>query len=156
MDGFSAIARILKLEGVEWVACYPSNNLIESVAEEGIRTVMFRHERGAVMAADGFSRASNRQKFVRHERGICCYGRGRLALSRASSDRQKFGVVIIQGASGAENAMGGIAQAFGDNIPILVLPGGTALNAWNIRPNFSPARAYAPISKQNGSDTDAN
>ena len=121
MDGFSAIARILKLEGVEWVACYPSNNLIESAAEEGIRTVMFRHERGAVMAADGFSRASN---------------------------RQKFGVVITQGASGAENAMGGIAQAFGDNIPILVLPGGTALNAWNIRPNFSPARAYAPISKQ--------
>ena len=121
MDGFSAIARILKLEGVEWVACYPSNNLIESVAQEGIRTIMFRHERGAVMAADGFSRASN---------------------------RQKFGVVITQGASGAENAMGGIAQAFGDNVPILLLPGGTGLAAWNIRPNFSPARAYAPISKQ--------
>ena len=121
MDGFSAVARILKLEGVEWVACYPSNNLIESVAQEGIRTIMFRQERGAVMAADGYSRANN---------------------------RQKFGVVITQGASGAENAMGGIAQAFGDNTPILLIPGGSALNAWNIRPNFSPARAYAPISKQ--------
>ena len=58
MDGLSAIAKILKLEGVEWVACYPSNNLIEAVAMEGIRTVMFRHERGAVMAADGYSRAT--------------------------------------------------------------------------------------------------
>ena len=121
MDGLSAIAKILKLEGVEWVACYPSNNLIEAVAMEGIRTVMFRHERGAVMAADGYSRANN---------------------------RQKFGVVITQGASGAENAMGGIAQAFGDNVPILLLPGGSALSAWSVRPNFSPARAYAPISKQ--------
>ena len=121
MDGVSAIARILRLEGVEWVACYPSNSLIESVAQEGIRTVMFRHERGAVMAADGYSRASN---------------------------RQKFGVVITQGASGAENAMGGIAQAFGDNVPILLIPGGAALAAWNISPNFSPSRAYAPISKQ--------
>ena len=121
MDGLSAIAKILKIEGVEWVACYPSNNLIEAVAMEGIRTVMFRHERGAVMAADGYSRANN---------------------------RQKFGVVITQGASGAENAMGGIAQAFGDNIPILLLPGGSPLAAWNVRPNFSPARSYAPISKQ--------
>ncbi len=121
VDGFSALARILKLEGVEWVACYPSNNLIESVAQEGIRTVMFRHERGAVMAADGYSRAS-------------C--------------RDKFGVVITQGASGAENAMGGIAQAFGDNVPVLLLPGGASLAAWGVKPNFSPARAYAPISKQ--------
>ncbi len=121
MDGLSAIAKILKIEGVEWVACYPSNNLIEAVAMEGIRTVMFRHERGAVMAADGYSRANN---------------------------RQKFGVVITQGASGAENAMGGIAQAFGDNIPILLLPGGSPLAAWSVRPNFSPSRSYAPISKQ--------
>ena len=121
MDGFSAIARILKHEGVEWVACYPSNNLIEEVAQEGIRTVMFRHERGAVMAADGYSRAN---------------------------DRQKFGVVITQGASGAENAMGGIAQAFGDNIPILLIPGGSPLSAWNIRPNFAPSRVYAPICKR--------
>ena len=44
--------------------------------------------------------------------------------------------------------MGGIAQAFGDNVPILLLPGGSPLSAWSVRPNFSPARAYAPISKQ--------
>ena len=121
MNGDETIARILKLEGVEWVACFPSNSLIEAVAKEGIRPVMFRHERGAVMAADGFSR---------------------------SSDRKQFGVVITQGGPGAENAMGGIAQAFADNVPILLLPGGPGLAAWSVRPNFSPSRTYDPIAKQ--------
>ena len=84
------------MEGVEWISCFPSNQLIEAVAQEGIRTVMFRHERGAVMAADGYSRVNN---------------------------RNKFGVIITQGGPGAENSMGGIAQAFADNVPILYLPG---------------------------------
>ena len=51
MDTTQAVARILKIEGVEWISCFPSNQLIEAVAQEGIRTVMFRHERGAVMAS---------------------------------------------------------------------------------------------------------
>ena len=62
MNVLESIARILKLEGVEWVSCYPSNELIEAVASEGIRTIMFRQERGAIMAADGFSRVNNRQE----------------------------------------------------------------------------------------------
>ena len=60
MNTMEAIARILKEEGVEWVACFPSNNLIEEVAKVGIRTIMFRQERGALMAADGFSRMNDR------------------------------------------------------------------------------------------------
>ena len=55
MDGNELIAKILKREGVEWIACFPSNPLIEAVAKEGIRPIAFRHERGAVMAADGFT-----------------------------------------------------------------------------------------------------
>ena len=47
MNVIETVARILKIEGVEWVSCFPSNELIEAVAKEGIRTVMFRHERGA-------------------------------------------------------------------------------------------------------------
>ena len=62
MNVLETVARILKLEGVEWVSCYPSNELIEAVASEGIRTIMFRQERGAIMAADGFSRVSNRNR----------------------------------------------------------------------------------------------
>lgn len=57
------ITRILKSEGVGWMACFPSNPLIEAVAREGIRPIAFRHERGAVMAADGFSRMSDRGRF---------------------------------------------------------------------------------------------
>ncbi len=120
MNVLEAIARILKLEGVEWVSCYPSNELIEAVAKEGIRTIMFRQERGAIMAADGFSRVNN---------------------------RQKFGVVITQGGPGAENSMGGIAQAFADNVPILYLTAGPALGRYAVRPDFSPVRTYQSVSK---------
>ena len=120
MNVMQAVARILKIEGVEWVSCFPSNQLIEEVAREGIRTIMFRQERGALMAADGYSRMH---------------------------DRKKFGVIITQGGPGSENSMGGIAQAFSDNVPILYLPGGPALSQYAVRPNFSPARTYQSVSK---------
>jgi acetolactate synthase I/II/III large subunit len=122
MNTHEAIARILKMEGVEWIACFPSNNLIEAVAKEGIRPIMFRQERGALMAADGYSRMNH---------------------------RQKFGVVITQGGPGSENSMGGLAQAFGDNVPILYLPGGPALAQHSVRPNFSPVRTYQTVSIYN-------
>ena len=120
MNVNDAVARILKTEGVEWVSCFPSNNLIESVASEGIRTIMFRQERGALMAADGYSRMN---------------------------DRRKFGVAITQGGPGSENSHGGIAQAFSDNIPILYIAGGPTLGQYAVRPNFSPARSYQSVSK---------
>jgi thiamine pyrophosphate-dependent acetolactate synthase large subunit-like protein len=109
MNGTEFIAQILKQEGVNEMTCFPSNALIEAAAKEGIRPVMFRHERGAIMAADGYSRMN---------------------------DGQKFGVVAMQHAAGAENSMGGLAQAYGDNVPILVLPGGYPLASRNVRPNF--------------------
>ena len=109
MNVIEAVARILKLEGVEWVSCFPSNQLIEAVAKEGIRTIMFRQERGALMAADGYSRMY---------------------------DRNKFGVIITQGGPGSENSMGGIAQAFSDNVPILYLPGGPALGQYSVPAQF--------------------
>ncbi len=121
MNGNEYIARILKEEGVEIMPCFPNNPLIEEAAKEGIRPVAFRHERGAIMAADGISR---------------------------TSDRQRFGVVAIQSQAGAENAMGGISQAYADNIPILVLPGGVMLNQISVKPNFSAVRNYSGIVKQ--------
>ena len=89
MNGFELIAKTLKAEGVEWIACYPSNPLIEAAAKEDIRIVAFRHERGALMAADGYSR---------------------------TNDRKKFGVFVMQDAAGAENSMGALSQAYADNI----------------------------------------
>jgi len=120
MNGNEYIARILKQEGVELMPCYPSNPLIEEVSKLGIRPVAFRHERGAIMAADGISRTSG---------------------------RQRFGVAAIQAQAGAENAMGGIAQAYADNVPILVLPGGVMLNQLAVKPNFSAVANYRGIVK---------
>ena len=119
MKVLDAVARILKAEGVEWAGCFPSNNLIEAVAEVGINPIMFRQERGAAMAVDGFSRMRN---------------------------REEFGVLITQGGPGSENTMGGLAQAYADNVPILYLPGGPAVSARSVKPNFSPARTYESVS----------
>ena len=121
MDCNQFIAKILKKEGVEWIACFPSNPLIEAVAQEGIRPIAFRHERGAVMAADGFSR---------------------------TSDRKRFGIVAVQSQAGAENALGGVAQAYADNIPILVLPGGVSLSQLAVQPNYSVSQNYRGVVKR--------
>ena len=121
MNGIDYIAQILKQEGVEWMSCFPSNPLISAVAREGIRPIAFRHERGAVMAADGYSRIS---------------------------DRQRFGVVAVQAQAGAENVMGGLSQAYADNIPILVMLGGNNLNQISVRPNFSAVQKYQGWVKQ--------
>ena len=120
MNVTEAIAKILKSEGVEWISCFPSNPIIEAAAKEGIRPIAFRHERGAVMAADGYSRLN---------------------------DRKKFGVVAIQDQAGAENAMGAISQAFADNVPILVLPRGSSLERIAVRPYFTASITYRDIAK---------
>ena len=121
MNSVEYVARILKEEGVTWMSCYPSNPLIEAVAKEGIRPVAFRHERGAVMAADGYSRLS---------------------------DRKRFGVVAVQSQAGAENSVGGLAQANADNVPILALPGGNPLDMLFVRPNFFAARTWERVLKR--------
>ncbi|MFP6725910.1 MAG: thiamine pyrophosphate-dependent enzyme, partial [Alphaproteobacteria bacterium] len=62
--------------------------------------------------------------------------------------RRRFGVVAVQSQAGAENAMGGLSQAFADNIPILVMLGGNSLNEISVRPNFSAAQKYQGWAKQ--------
>jgi len=120
MKGDEYLAKILKQEGVSWLSCFPSNPMIEAVAKEGIRPIAFRHERGAVMAADGYSRVS---------------------------DGERLGVVAMQSQAGAENSAGGLAQANADNIPILVLPGGNPLNMLFVRPNYSAVNSWANVSR---------
>ena len=84
MDGVTAIANVLKLEGVEWIGCMPSNPLIEAAAIAGIRPIVFRQERTGIHMADGFSRINN---------------------------GKKTGIFLMQAGPGAENAFGGVAQA---------------------------------------------
>jgi acetolactate synthase-1/2/3 large subunit len=97
MKANTAIAKLLKREGVEYLFCYPSNTLIEACAVEGIRPILARTERTVLSMADGYTRMHNGKKI-----GVCCFQR----------------------ASGSENMFGGVAQVMSDNTPILILPGG--------------------------------
>ena len=56
MNGADVVAQILKLEGTEFLACYPRNALIEACAAIDIRPILCRQERVGVGMADGFSR----------------------------------------------------------------------------------------------------
>ncbi|MEM7404748.1 MAG: thiamine pyrophosphate-requiring protein [Pseudomonadota bacterium] len=120
MNGFDLIAQCLKAEGVTWMGCFPANPLIESVAKVGIRPVVFRQERGAINAVDGYSRQM----------------RGK-----------SIGIYASQSGPGVENSFGGIAQAYGEAVPMIYFPLGAGLNAYDVDPNFSATRNYAHITK---------
>ena len=116
----SAIAEILKLEGVEFIVGYPVNPIIEAAAEADIRTIIVRQERTGLHMADAFSRLNS---------GDC------------------IGVFTMQHGPGAENAFGGVAQAFGESSPILVLPAGYARRVSQVRPNFSSYLNFQHVTK---------
>ncbi len=121
MNGHEAIAKILKAEGFEWLACFPSNPIIEAVAKEGIRPIVFRQERGGIMAADGYS--------------------------RLMASQGKYGVFACQGGPGTENAFGGFAQAWADGVPVFFLPDGPGNNKTDVAPNFSGPKNFEHITK---------
>ena len=120
MRGDTVVAKILKAEGVEWMACFPAQSLIDAVAKEGIRPILSRQERAGVNMADGFSRIKN---------------------------GKSIGVFSMQTGPGAENAFGGVAQAFADSVPILLLPGGQPRGRMDVHPNFESHKNYGGITK---------
>ncbi len=115
-----AIAEILKREGVEFLSAYPTTPVIDAAAAVGIRPVLCRQERVGVGIADGYSRTTN----------------GR-----------RLGVFAMQYGPGAENAFPGVATAFSDSVPILVLPLGHQRDRAQVFPLFSSARTYASVTK---------
>ena len=119
MQGRTAIAEILKMEGIEFISGFPMNAVFEAGAVEGIRPILARNERVGVGIADGFTRAS--------------FG-------------QRIGVCAMQSGPGVENAFSGVAQAFSESVPILVLPGGSARRRL-VPPNFIAAKNYQEITK---------
>ena len=110
MKAAAAVAEILKREGVKFLIGYPVNQIIEAAAEADIRTIIVRQERTGLHMAD--------------------------AVSRVTSADQ-IGVFAMQHGPGSENAFGGVAQAFGDSVPIVVLPGGYPRSITNVSPNFN-------------------
>ena len=120
MNVAQAVAQVLKREGVEYLFAYPVNPLIESAAELDIRTVIVRQERIGLHMAD--------------------------AISRMSSGR-KIGVFCMQSGPGTENAYGGVAQAFGESAPIVVLPMGYPRKTAQLSPNFHAYLNFQHITK---------
>jgi len=120
MKAGDAIAKILKLEGIDMLIGYPVNHVIEAAARADIRTIIVRQERVGLHMAD--------------------------AISRLSSGR-KLGVFAMQHGPGAENAFGGVAQAFGESVPILVLPMGYSRRQAHVAPNFNSVLNMRHVAK---------
>ena len=120
MKVVDAIAQIMKREGVEFLSTYPTTPVIDAAAAAGIRPVLCRQERVGVGIADGFSRTTN---------------------------GKRLGVFAMQYGPGAENAFPGVATAFSDSVPILILPLGHQRDRAQVFPLFSSARTYASVTK---------
>jgi acetolactate synthase-1/2/3 large subunit len=116
----AAVAEILTREGVEFLIGYPVNTIIEAAAQADIRTIIVRQERVGLHMAD--------------------------AVSRVTSGR-RIGVFAMQHGPGVENSFGGVAQAYGDSSPIVVLPGGYGRRLTNIAPNFNAFLNFQHITK---------
>ena len=120
MNVSTAIAEILKREGVSFLIGYPVNPILEAAAEADIRTIIVRQERTGLHMAD--------------------------AVSRVTSG-ERIGVFTMQFGPGTENAFGGVAQAYGDSVPIVVLPAGYPRTLINVPPNFNAFLNFQQITK---------
>jgi acetolactate synthase-1/2/3 large subunit len=98
LTGAEIVIRCLQEEGVEYVFGYPGGAVLyiydELFKQDKVKHVLVRHEQGAVHAADGYSRSSH-----------------------------KIGVALVTSGPGVTNAVTGIATAYMDSIPLVVLTG---------------------------------
>ena len=115
-----AIAEVLKREGVDTLFGYPVNHLFEGAAAAGIKPITVRQERTGLHMAD--------------------------AMSRVSSGK-KVGVFCMQHGPGVENALGAVAQAYSESVPLLVIPGGYDRRLAHVDPNFSAPKNMAHYTK---------
>ncbi|WP_115853658.1 acetolactate synthase 3 large subunit [Kushneria indalinina] len=101
LSGADMIARFLKDEGVEYIYGYPGGAALHIYdalfRQDDVKHILVRHEQAATHMADGYARASG-----------------------------KPGVVLVTSGPGATNAVTGIATAYMDSIPMVVLCGQVA------------------------------
>ncbi len=98
LSGAEIVVRCLQEEGVETIFGYPGGAVLfiydALFKQDKVRHVLVRHEQGAVHAADGYSRSSH-----------------------------KVGVCLVTSGPGVTNAVTGIATAYMDSIPMVILSG---------------------------------
>ena len=68
------------------------------------------------------------------------------AISRVTSGK-KIGAFCMQHGPGAENAFGGVAQCFGESVPVLVLPMGYPRRMAHVPPNFNSTISMSTVTK---------
>ena len=98
LTGAEIVVRCLKDEGVEYLFGYPGGAVLHIYdaiyKQEDVKHILVRHEQGATHAADGYARSTG-----------------------------KPGVVLVTSGPGATNAVTGIATAYMDSVPLVVLTG---------------------------------
>src|ERR671928_295428 len=98
LSGAEIVVRCLQEEAVEYVFGYPGGAVLfiydELFKQDKVKHVLVRHEQGAVHAADGYSRSSH-----------------------------KIGVALVTSGPGVTNAVTGIATAYMDSIPMVIITG---------------------------------
>ncbi|WP_207687571.1 biosynthetic-type acetolactate synthase large subunit [Desulfonema limicola] len=97
LSGAQILMKMLMEEGVDTIFGFPGGAVIDiydEMARTDIKHILVRHEQGAVHAADGYARASGR-----------------------------VGVCLVTSGPGATNTVTGIASAYMDSIPIVVITG---------------------------------
>src|SRR5881392_269817 len=98
LSGAEIVVRCLQEEAVEYVFGYPGGAVLfiydELFKQDKVKHVLVRHEQGAVHAADGYARSS-----------------------------QRVGVALVTSGPGVTNAVTGIATAYMDSIPLVVITG---------------------------------
>lgn len=114
------LARILKAEGVEQLICFPTTEMIEACAAEGIRVVTARTERVVTNMADAYTRIRN---------------------------GKQIGVVAVQGGPGVENSFVGISQAYADSSPVLMLTNGAPTERAGLPSLFDATLNYRHVTK---------
>ena len=98
LTGAEIVVRCLQEEGVEHVFGYPGGAVLfiydELFKQDKVKHILVRHEQGALHAADGNARSTN-----------------------------KVGVALVTSGPGVTNAVTGIATAYTDSIPLVVITG---------------------------------
>jgi acetolactate synthase I/II/III large subunit len=98
LSGGEILGRCLKEEGVEFIFGYPGGAVLHIYdalfQQSDVRHILVRHEQGATHAADGYARATGRA-----------------------------GVVLVTSGPGVTNAVTGIATAYMDSIPMVIISG---------------------------------
>ncbi len=98
LNGAEIIIECLKAEGIDYVFGYPGGAVLHIYdafyQQDDVQHILVRHEQGATHAADGYARATG-----------------------------KPGVVLVTSGPGATNAVTGIATAYMDSVPMIVITG---------------------------------